>query len=117
MYSTDLAHVHHTGFNHFADDVAPHIARILSRAGPQAGRIVELGCGGGTLARHLSDHGYDVRGFDISAAMIRLARREAPQARFGVASLTDVRIPPCDAVIAIGEVVTYVPGGLAALAR
>jgi SAM-dependent methyltransferase len=48
-------------------------------------------------------------GIDASAAMIRLARARAPSARFRVASLTTASIPRCDAVIAIGEVVTYLP--------
>jgi SAM-dependent methyltransferase len=117
MYAADLAHIHHTAFGGFADAVAPEVRRILKRAGIVRGRIVEIGCGSGRLARRLSAAGYDVRGFDISPAMVRLARTVAPRARFGVGSLTRIRIPRCDAVIALGEVVTYAPGGLAALSR
>lgn len=73
------------------------------------GRLVEVGCGSGSLARHLVDAGYNVVGFDISRAMIRLAREKVPEAKFRVASLTEARMPRCDAVVAIGEVVTYVP--------
>ena len=73
--------------------------------------MVEVGCGSGTLARHLVDARYSVVGLDISPAMIRLARRKVPEATFRVASLTEARVPRCDAVIAIGEVVTYVHGG------
>jgi cyclopropane fatty-acyl-phospholipid synthase-like methyltransferase len=40
--------------------------------------------------------------------MIRLSRRHAPGARFEVASLAGARISTCDAVIAIGEVISYV---------
>jgi SAM-dependent methyltransferase len=54
-----------------------------------------------------------VIGIDISAAMIRLARVRAPNARFRVASLTTAPLPRCDAVIATGEVITYLPSARA----
>ncbi len=117
MYSIDLAYIHDVGFGDFADDVAPHLLRILRRAGIRGGRIVEVGCGSGRLARHLTERGYQVHGSDVSPAMVRLARRHAPRARFTVASLADVKIPRCDAVVGLGEVVTYVRGGLPLLSR
>jgi len=40
--------------------------------------------------------------------MIRLACAKVPEARFRVASLIDARIPRCDAVVAVGEVIAYV---------
>jgi len=115
MYSTDLAHIHDAGFGAFATHVAPDLARLLRQHDLTGGTIVEMGCGSGAVARYLSECGYDVRGFDISAAMVRLARAKAPRARFRVASLTDARIPRAAAIIAVGEVVTYVPGGMPAL--
>jgi SAM-dependent methyltransferase len=81
------------------------------------GRIVEVGCGSGLVARYLSDRGYDVRGIDVSPAMIAIARATAPGARFRVASLMDARVPVCNAIVGVGEVLTYVPGGLPALRR
>jgi SAM-dependent methyltransferase len=117
MYSIDLAHIHDTAFGGFADDVAPHLLRLLKHAGIRTGRIVEVGCGSGRLARHLSDRGYRVHGFDVSPAMVRIARRRAPRARFTVASLADVDVPRCAAVVSLGEVVTYVRGGLPVLSR
>ena len=117
MYSIDLAHVHDSGFGKFAAEVAPHVHALLKRHGIRKGTVIEVGCGSGILARHLSDAGYDVVGLDVSAAMIRLARVKAPRARFRVGSLATVAIPRCDAVICLGEVVTYVAGGLPALRR
>jgi SAM-dependent methyltransferase len=117
MYNADLAHIHDCGFVDFSIGVAPHIARVLARAGIDAGLVVEIGCGSGRLARYLTELGYDVEGFDVSRTMIRIARAHAPRARLRTASLTDARIPSCDAVIAVGEVVTYVRGGLPTLSR
>jgi SAM-dependent methyltransferase len=117
MYSVDLAHIHDAGFGHFARQVAPEIARLIRNAGIARGRIVEFGCGSGTVAGHLHALGYDVRAFDISPAMIRLARKNAPGVRFNVASVGTARLPSCDAIVGVGEVVTYVPGGAATLRR
>lgn len=111
MYSTLLAHAHDTGFAAFSERASPSIARLVGGAGA----VVEIGCGSGILARHLSDAGHRVLGVDISAAMIRIARARAPRAQFKVAGLSSVAIPRCDAIVAIGEVVTYVEGGLPAL--
>jgi SAM-dependent methyltransferase len=115
VYSTDLAYIHDAGFSDFARRAAPELIRLLrghgigrSRVSQRAPTIVEVGCGSGILARHLVDAGYDVIGVDASPAMIRLARARVPEARFRVASLSVTRIPPCDAVIAIGEVVSCV---------
>jgi SAM-dependent methyltransferase len=107
VYSTDLAYIHDAGFADLAEGAAPEIIRLVRGHGIRSGRIVEAGCGSGILARRLVDAGYDVTGFDRSSAMIRLARANAPGARFRVASLERARIPRCAAVIAIGEVITY----------
>lgn len=117
MYSADLAHVHDQGFGAFAAAVAPEIIALLRAHGIRRGLIVEFGCGSGPLARRLTARGYDVYGFDVSRSMIQLARRNAPRAEFRVASLSSVSIPSCQAIVGVGEVVNYVPRGLAALER
>jgi len=111
MYSTDLAYIHESGFGAFAREVAPEIVAILRRTRIRSGLVVEIGCGGGTLARHLVEKGYRVRGYDISPAMIRLARARAPRAEFRVASLADAPLPACAAIVSIGEVVADRGGG------
>ena len=109
MYSTDLAYIHDVGFSGPTERAAPEVMRILRSHGiGLSARIVDVGCGSGTLARRLVDRGYDVVGIDISRSMIRLARAKVPEARFRVASLIDARIPRCDVVIAVGEVIAYV---------
>jgi SAM-dependent methyltransferase len=118
VYSAELAYVHDAGFGDFAEHAAPELIRLLhahhtpptTRAG-RATKVVEMGCGSGRLARRLTDAGYDVLGFDMSPAMIALARANAPKARFRVAALTEARIPRCAAVVSVGEVITYVPAG------
>lgn len=114
-YRSDLAWIHHVGFSAFATSAAPGVLQIFARRGVTSGTIVEAGCGSGVLARELTGAGFDVVAFDSSPAMIALARQTAPAARFQVGTLGEAAMPPCDAIIAMGEVVNY--AGLPAFAN
>lgn len=107
IYREDLAYIHHVGFGDFSRAACPGLLRILRQAGIRRGTLVDLGCGSGLWARAAGDAGFTVIGVDRSRAMIRLARRVAPRARFFRASLHDFEIPPCEAVTAIGEGLNY----------
>jgi SAM-dependent methyltransferase len=107
VYRDDVAHIHHEGFSEFARSAAPGVVDLLRRAGIERGRIIEVGCGSGVLASELTRAGYDVLGFDASAAMIDLARVTAPNARFAVARFEDAPLEPCEAIVAMGEVLNY----------
>jgi SAM-dependent methyltransferase len=91
--------------------------RLLRAHRVGRGTIVELGCGSGITARYLTAAGFDIIGIDVSKAMIEIAQRTAPRARFRVASIAAAPLPDCRAVVAVGEVVSYLPGGLPALGR
>lgn len=52
-------------------------------------RVVDLGCGTGTLAKLLVDCGYTVDGLDFSPAMIQRATAKVPEARFELADISD----------------------------
>ena len=113
-YSADLAHIHHEGFSTAIRQAAPHLLNLLNRATSTTGRsastkhlVVDLGCGSGIWARELVHAGYDVLGVDISATMIRLARKNAPGARFIQGTFREMQLPQCNAVTALGEVVNY----------
>lgn len=104
-YRDDLAYIHHAGFSEFAESAAPFLIELLRTYG--AKRVVEVGCGSGVLARELTLAGFDVLGYDASPAMIELARKTAPQARFAVATFAEADTSECDAVIAMGEVLNH----------
>jgi len=106
-YGADLAYINDAGFSDFTDGTAPGVLALLRRAGVKSGLVVDLGCGSGRWARVLGDAGYEVMGVDLSPSMIRLARRRAPGARFQTGSLLGMKLPTCDAVTAIGEIVNY----------
>ena len=107
MYQRDLAYIHDTGFTGFATKAAPGLLRMLRQNRIHEGLVVDAGCGSGVWARRLNDAGYAVLGIDVSASMIRLARKHAPAARFLVESFFKTALPTCEAVTAIGECVNY----------
>jgi SAM-dependent methyltransferase len=106
-YAEDLAYIHDVGFGGFATQAAPGLLDILHRSGLTQGLVVDLGCGSGIWARELHRAGYEVLGIDISAAMIDLARKRVPEARFRKESFLKAKLPPCVAVTSIGECLNY----------
>lgn len=105
LYRDDLAFIQHAGYGGLARGAAPAIVDRLRAAG--ARRVVDVGCGAGVLTRALVDAGLDVVAIDPSPELLAIARREAEGARFVQGSAYDTPIDPCDAVIALGEPLTY----------
>lgn len=103
----DLAYIHDVGFGGFASKSVPGLLGILRQKGIEKGLIVDLGCGNGIWAKVLTETGYEVLGIDLSDAMIDLAKKKAPQAKFQTASLIRAELPKCDAVTSIGECLNY----------
>jgi SAM-dependent methyltransferase len=106
-YREDLAYIHDAGFGFFARNASLVLLESLRRKAVTTGVIVELGCGSGIMTEAVSTAGYDVLGFDLSEAMISLARKRAPKAQFRQESFLDAELPPCIAVTAIGEVLNF----------
>ena len=106
-YQEDLAYIHDVGFGNFSRESAPGLLEILRQKGIEKGLVVDLGCGSGIWANALTQASYDVLGIDISHAMVNLARKKAPLAKFQTASLLRVKLPKCDAITSIGECLNY----------
>lgn len=106
-YRYDLAYIHDAGFGHLAASAAPVAIEELKRAGIHHGTVVDLGCGSGITSRLLCDAGYEVVGIDLSEPLIEMACKRVPDAAFRRGSFTTADIPPCVAVMAIGEVFNY----------
>jgi SAM-dependent methyltransferase len=62
------------------------------------GPVCDLGCGPGHVARYLRERGADIRGIDLSPALIGEARRLNPGLRFDVADMRS--LPVADASFA-----------------
>jgi SAM-dependent methyltransferase len=107
VYGRDVAYVHDMGHGDFARDAAPGVLGLMRRAGIHEGLVVDLGCGSGIWAAALVDAGYDVIGVDQSPALLEIARERAPGAQLVQGSLFDVKLPPCNAVTALGECFSY----------
>ena len=106
-YGQDVSYIHAAGFTSQAEFAADRLLEEMHRDDAERGLIVELGCGPGVTAARLLAAGFDVTGIDSSPAMLVLARRNAPRATFVEGSFVSAAIPPCDAVIAVGEVFNY----------
>jgi SAM-dependent methyltransferase len=107
-YRDDLAYVHDAGFTGLARTAAPVLLALLRQAGIDRGLVVDLACGSGAWAQELSTAGYEVLGIDLSAAMVRMARRRVQRAQFRVESFLRAELPACVAVTAVGEGFNYV---------
>lgn len=73
--------------SHFTEELGhkPLDRALLNRFAEEvrgAGRVYDLGCGPGHIARYLSDHGLSVAGIDLSSQMIEAARRLNPGIEF-----------------------------------
>jgi SAM-dependent methyltransferase len=106
-YGEDLAYIHDVGHGGFATGAAPGLLDILEGNGLAGGLVVDLGCGSGLWARRLVDAGYRVVGIDISPAMIDLAQARVPEGEFRCQSFLKADLPACEAITALGEVVSY----------
>lgn len=54
------------------------------------GDVADIGCGPGYVTRHLHDLGVDAFGIDLAPEMVTLARRDHPDLRFEVGTMTDL---------------------------
>jgi SAM-dependent methyltransferase len=106
-YASDLAYIHDVGYADHALKSAAGLLVLFRKHGITGGLVVDLGCGSGIWARELVRAGYRVHGVDQSAAMLAIARKRVPEARFQRASLFRARIPQCDAVTSLGECVNF----------
>lgn len=63
-------------------------AEMVQGAG--GGPVADVGCGPGYVTGYLHDAGMDAFGIDLSPEMIAIARRDYPELRFEVGTMTDL---------------------------
>lgn len=88
----------------------PVVLDLLKQTAPTAHRVLDAGCGNGSLAAQLKGRGLDVSAFDLSESGIRLAKEAHPAIDFRVASVYDdlrsLYAEPFDAIVSL-EVVEH----------
>jgi SAM-dependent methyltransferase len=70
---------------------AEHLKKLIRAAKPDATNALELGCGTGSMLKHLQ-HNYAVSGLDTSSLMLSIARRKVPQAKLFRQDMVDFQI-------------------------
>ena len=75
------------GDPHLRAALAVFADRVRAAGG---GPVADVGCGPGHVTAHLRELGVDAFGIDLSPGMIEVARREHPDVRFEVGSMTDL---------------------------
>lgn len=99
-----------TSYDTVAADYADQVRNLLDRTPDErtvlalfadlvhdsgGGPVADVGCGSGRITAHLRDLGVDVWGIDLSSGMIEVARRDHPDLRFEVGSMTDLDVADC----------------------
>ena len=111
IYGQDLAYIQAAAYGTLARGAAPEVLRRLAGAAIPVHSVVDVGCGAGTLTAALVQAGFEATGIDTSAALLEIARAAAPAANFVHASAYAAEIPACEAVVALGEPLTYHAAG------
>jgi SAM-dependent methyltransferase len=111
-YQRDLALIHDRGYGLHGDRCAPGILDLLAPV--RGGLVLELGCGSGALTRHLLAAGLRVVATDASPDMLDLARAALGEsADLRQLTVPGDPLPPADAVVSAGHVLSYLPDAAA----
>jgi len=107
LYGPDLAYIHASAYAGLARQAAPAIVAILRSAAIPVRRVVDVGCGAGPLTHALLAEGFAVTAIESSPEFAALARAAAPAAEVICGSAYAVPLPSCEAIVALGEPLTY----------
>lgn len=111
-YQRDLALIHDRGYGFHGDRCAPGILDLLAPV--RDGLVLEFGCGSGALTRHLLAAGRRVIATDASPDMLDLARAALGEsADLRQLTLPGDPLPPADAVVSVGHMLSYLPDAAA----
>lgn len=68
------------------------LRRLIRQANPKAKKILELGCGTGSVLKHLAKD-YEVWGVDLSGQMLSIARKKVAKAKLFRQDMVTFRLP------------------------
>ena len=88
-----IARIYDRHWGYFAKQVYPILDHLVLGKLPPGCAVLDLCCGTGQLVAELSGQGYRTTGLDGSAAMIEIARKNAPDAEFVVQDARNIALP------------------------
>jgi SAM-dependent methyltransferase len=68
------------------------VVRLIRDAAPHARTVLDVACGTGAHAQHLSGEGFAVDGVDLEPAFVAAAARRCPHGTFSVGDMTSLSI-------------------------
>lgn len=83
-----VADAYHDLLKDIHDSMPFDRAMLAAFAERAQGPVADIGCGPGRITTQLAQLGLEVRGIDLSPGMVAVARREHPDLRFDVGSMT-----------------------------
>jgi SAM-dependent methyltransferase len=87
---------------------AEQVMKLIRAAKPDAKNVLELGCGTGSMLKHLQ-HAYEVYGLDISSKMLSIARKKVPRAKFFRQNMVDFQIDDrFDVILCVFDSINHV---------
>jgi SAM-dependent methyltransferase len=87
---------------------AKRVAELLRASKPSARKLLELGCGTGSILKHLQVS-YEVSGLDLSTKMLSIARKKVPRAKLSLQDMVDFQIDEqFDAVLCIYDSINHI---------
>lgn len=87
---------------------ARRVSELLRVSKPNARKVLELGCGTGSILKHLQDH-YEVSGLDLSSKMLSIARKKVPRAKLSQQNMVGFQIDGrFDAVLCVFDSINHV---------
>lgn len=107
LYGADVARIQADAFGDLAHGASPELVSILNASSVPVRRVYDIGCGAGVTTRALVAAGFETTAVEPSSHLLAIARANAPHATFLQASAYELELQPCDAVLAVGEVLTY----------
>lgn len=107
-HSTELYDAIYQQFKDYADE-SRRVAALLRRVHPNAHTVLDVACGTGEHARHLTgEHGYRVDGIDVEPEFVRIAQQKNPSGHFSRADMTDFELhTEYDAVLCLFSSIGY----------
>jgi SAM-dependent methyltransferase len=107
FYDDDVAFVHAIAFSQPTAAAMPTIIEHLQGLPLRSRRVLDVGCGAGASTAALVAAGFQPIAIDASEALLAHARLAAPSAEFHRSSIYEFEFPPCGAILALCEPLTY----------